>query len=166
MKKTIDPYTVRAFFNYDSETGVLSHAFSRPGVKRGKEAGTIDESGTEVSVRLYRRVMLGRSAFYAQRIIWVWMTGEQPDDVDHIDGDGLNNKWDNLRNVSHKRNGRNQRIHSTNTSGTAGVCYRAECNKWRARIMVDGKQLNLGTFADKGSAIEARKEAEVKHGFG
>lgn len=93
------------------------------------------------------------------------MTGEQPDDIDHIDGDGLNNKWSNLRSVSHNLNGKNQKMHTTNTSGVSGVYYRKDSGRWRAKIMVDNKQINLGTFKNKDDAIAARKEAEIKHNF-
>lgn len=163
MKKFIDPYEVRALFNYDKETGILTHSFSRRGAKRGKEAGTIDKSGTKNSVKLYRKVSVDYKLFYAHRIIWVMQTGEQPLEVDHIDGNGLNNKWENLRNVSHSVNGRNQKLFTTNTSGTAGVSFLKNSGRWRARIMVDDKAISLGNFIDKDQAIEARKQAELKY---
>lgn len=93
------------------------------------------------------------------------MTGEQPINIDHIDGNGLNNKWSNLRSVSHSVNGKNQKKHKTNTSGVSGVYYRKDSNRWRARIMVDDKAISLGTFKNKDDAIAARKEAEIKHNF-
>jgi len=54
------------------------------------------------------------------------------------------------------------KIHSSNTSGTGGITYRKDSNKWRARIMVDGKQIDLWTFKEKDEAIYARLKAEIE----
>lgn len=160
MKKIIDPEEARAVFNYDQKTGILTNRFSCYGPGKGREVGTIKKSGTKTSVRLYRRLLMNGKMFYAHRVIWVMMTGKQPDDIDHIDGNGLNNKWKNLRNGSHAKNGWNQKIHTTNTSGTSGVTYRKDNGKWRARIMINDKMINLGTFVNKQDAINSRKQAE------
>ncbi len=93
------------------------------------------------------------------------MTKEQPKEIDHIDGNGLNNKWSNLRSVSHSINAKNQKKHKNNTSGNSGVTFRKDSNKWRARIMVNDKSISLGTFLKKEDALSARIEAENKYYF-
>ena len=165
MVTFIDAKQVRTLFSYDPETGILTNSTGRGRASNGCESGTVHLGGAGRRGKAYRRVHLGDTFIYTHRIIWVMMTGEQPKEVDHKDGDGLNNKWENLRNVDHKTNGKNQKVHNTNTSGTAGVSYRTENRKWRARIMVNEKAINLGTFHDKGDAILARKLAEQKYGF-
>lgn len=161
MKKHIDYKLVRSRFHYDPETGVLTRKES------GAIAGSVDGSGPN-SDRPYKRASIycNKKNFiaYVHRIIWVWMTGQQPDNIDHIDGNGLNNKWSNLRSVPHKVNCKNQKIHTTNTSGISGVTKR-DNGKWRARIMVDGNMIDLGTFAEKESAVKARKQGEQKYFF-
>ena len=114
----------------------------------------------------YKMLWLNRKLQYAHRLIWETYRGVIPDgfQVDHIDGNGFNNKLSNLRVVSHKTNGRNQKMKSTNKSGVTGVS-RTSYNTWQARITVNRKSLHLGCFADKISAINARKDAEILYGF-
>jgi hypothetical protein len=65
--------------------------------------------------------------------------------VDHIDGDGLNNRRSNMRIVSRAENTCNRRITLKSTSGFKGVS--ADKGSWRAQISVGGKQRRLGHFA-------------------
>jgi len=163
MKNLIDVELARKTFAYNKEAGELSKISGR--APRNGKIGGIKRSGTEKSARHYLRLKLGGKFVYAHRLIWVIVTGEQPEDIDHIDGNGLNNKWNNLRSVSHSMNGRNQKLPSNNKSGIAGIFQRKENGRWRAKITVEGKVINLGTFKDKNDAIEARKQAEIEHGF-
>jgi hypothetical protein len=162
----INQDTLRLLFNYDPVTGELTNRVPRgPAAKIGEPSGGITLCGPKNSKKTYLRVCVDGRRLYSHRVIWMMMTGEFPECIDHIDGDSLNNKWSNLRNVSHRVNGKNQKIHSTNTSGHSGVTYRKDSGRWRSRIMVDDKMINLGTFKHKEDAIAARKEAEETHGF-
>lgn len=78
-------------------------------------------------------------------------------DIDHIDGNGLNNQKNNLRICSHSTNMRNCKTPITNTSGCKGVCWHN--NRWEARMKVNGKNINFGNFIDKNMAIESIKNA-------
>lgn len=154
---------VREIFNYDPETGIVTNKIPkvRKGiVDRNSVVGRKDLSGAKGSEKLYLRVYVNGKNFYLHRIIWVLMTGEQPEFIDHIDGNGLNNKWENIRNVSHLKNSHNQKIHKNNTSGASGVTYRKDSNRWRARIKVDGTMISLGTFETFDEAKTARMKAE------
>lgn len=84
-------------------------------------------------------------------------------DVDHIDGDSLNNRKSNLRICTHQQNGMNQKIRNTNKSGVKGVSRDNHRNMWRADICVDGKNLSLGRFKNFDEAVRVRKEAEIKY---
>ena len=167
MARYIDPIIVRLFFSYNKDTGVLVSKRDR-GIggrhKAGKAQGSLHKCGPKKEKEYLRLELLGYH-LYVHRIIWVLMTGEQPKEIDHIDGNGLNNKWSNLRSVNHKTNGRNQKKHITNTSGASGVTFRKDSGRWRARIMVDDVMISLGTFKNKDDAIKARKEAEKKYSF-
>lgn len=81
--------------------------------------------------------------------------------VDHIDHNPLNNQRSNLRIVSNGANLRNGRIRVNNTSGYRGVSFRD--NRWRARIKVNYKDINLGHYKEKEDAIKARQKAERKY---
>ena len=75
----------------------------------------------------------------------------------------MNNRWENIRSVSHSINGKNQKVHKTNTSGTSGITYRKDSGRWRSRIMVNGAMINLGSYENKEEAINARRQAEIKY---
>ena len=83
--------------------------------------------------------------------------------VDHIDKNTFNNKLSNLRITDRTNNVRNSSIGKNNTSGVIGVNFRKDRNKWRAFIMVDRKQISLGTYEDINEAIKARLEGELKY---
>lgn len=74
--------------------------------------------------------------------------------VDHIDGNGLNNRRSNLRLASHRQNLWNQRMRKDNTAGFKGITAYGT-NKWRAQIRSNGKRLHLGTFDTPEEAHEA-----------
>ncbi len=84
--------------------------------------------------------------------------------VDHIDGDGLNNRRTNLRICRQSENSKNRTGVATNPSGFKGVSWKASgCNKWRARIMVERKEIILGVFLNKDDAARAYDEAAMAY---
>jgi len=83
--------------------------------------------------------------------------------TDHINGDRRNNNVNNLRRATPTENNQNKSVQSNNTSETAGVSLVKKSNKWRARINVNGENIYLGLFSDKGDAIRVRHEAEYLH---
>jgi HNH endonuclease len=81
--------------------------------------------------------------------------------IDHIDGNDLNHKRDNLRPATKQENTWNRSRLTTNTSGYMGVTR----VQYRAQIMVDGRKINLGTFNDPAEAAKVRDLAAL-HCFG
>lgn len=67
----------------------------------------------------------GKGSFFIHRIIWVMINGsvDENNDIDHVDGNGLNNKHKNLREVPKTINSRNSRKRSDNKSGKSCVVY-------------------------------------------
>lgn len=85
--------------------------------------------------------------------------------VDHIDGNGLNCRRENLRVTDHTGNACNASLRSDNTSGYKGVGYNKKARKWVATIQKDGKRKHVGTFATPELAAEAyARAAEELHG--
>lgn len=111
----------------------------------------------------YRCGRLKRDYVMAHRVIWKLMTGDDPIQVDHIDGDRSNNRWDNLRDVTSAENHRNAARRSDNTSGVVGVYWDKRMRKWTASIVL--KSLYLGSYDSFEDAVAARKAAEVEYGF-
>lgn len=118
--------------------------------------------------RPYRRITFvyegKRRYFYEHRIAYVLMTGAWPKKMlDHRDGNGRNNKWNNLRDSDDARNQWNMRLPKNNTSGVIGVSWDRAAGKWRAMIRVHGKVIHLGRFVEFDDACAARREAEDKY---
>lgn len=63
---------------------------------------------------------------------------------DHIDGNGLNNCKDNLREVTNRQNAQNK--HGDKTSKYPGICWLKRDKRWQARIRVNGKRQYIGTY--------------------
>lgn len=79
--------------------------------------------------------------------------------VDHINGDGLDNRMANLREATMAQNNANRRLSSRNTSGFKGVCRYGR--QWRASIVHAGRKHHLGTFRDPLPAAHAYDAAAV-----
>jgi hypothetical protein len=93
------------------------------------------------------------------------MEGSIPDEVDHINHNRTDNRWNNLRAVTSKSNSRNQSKSIKNKSGVTGVHWDNLRNRWIAQIHIDYKTVHLGTFVEFHEAVNARKNAEVLYGF-
>ena len=161
-KKDIDPEFLRRHFHYDHETGV----FTRKSWVGARGRITKEVVYKVASGQKYVQIQIGDKNYLAHRLAFVYMLGAYPDlQVDHIDGDGSNNKWENLRLVTHKENAQhNVNGNRNNTTGLRGV-YRCR-KKWRACITVDLAQKHLGTFETKEAAhaayIAAKREAHFQ----
>jgi hypothetical protein len=83
-------------------------------------------------------------------------------EVDHADGDGLNNCRSNLRDGTEFRNRANTKMKSGNAAGFKGV-YRAESGNYVARIGVNKKQIYLGIYGTPGEAADAYDRAAVSY---
>ena len=93
-------------------------------------------------------------------VVWVLTTGKAPAKgmhIDHIDGDGSNNAYTNLREVDPSTNVHNQ--------SCKGYCWNRKAKKWHAQIRVSGKYIYLGYFETEEEARAAYVAAKKVHGF-
>jgi len=151
---------LKEILRYDPDTGIFTWLVRTANcVKIGEAAGGLNPAG-------YSGIRLKGRDYLAHRLAWLYMTDEWPkDQIDHINHIKDDNRIENLREVTHKENGRNRSMQKNNVSGCCGVCWYKPYNKWAAQIKVNGKQINLGCFDDLNNAIAARKAAEIKYGF-
>tara|TARA_Y100001937_G_C6957914_1_gene257587 strand:- start:45 stop:614 length:570 start_codon:yes stop_codon:yes gene_type:complete len=167
-----DAELLRERFIYNKETGELRWATGR---NVGKIAGYLYTSYYKKFKHKkipcqYWYVKLNGKKIYAHRIIWKMVTGEDLGKlgIDHINGDGRDNRWENLRKADGSQNAANREANPMSISGIKGV--RRMSNKvkgftYRADIYVEGEAISLGTYPTLQEAVRARAKAE-KQFFG
>ena len=84
-------------------------------------------------------------------------------DVDHRDGDGLNNQKTNLRRATHAGNASNIKVRRDSKSGLKGVYWSEKNRRWAAQIRTGGKQVWLGYFGSPEEAAHAYDHAAIKY---
>ena len=82
---------------------------------------------------------------------------------DHINSDTFDNHKGNFRQCSQQQNVFNSKLARNNNSGVMGVSWHTQSGKWRARIMLNRHEINLGLYNDFDNAAKARLEAEKKY---
>jgi len=150
---------VNKLFKYNPKTGILTNRINRsPRGKAGFTVGSSDGRG-------YLNTTIHGNPYKIHRIIFLYVNGYLPDQVDHIDGDRGNNKIKNLRPATNKENQQNSKISKNNTSGYKGVSWCKVRKKYIAKIYQNGKNNNLGGFDDPEVAAQALRIERVSiHG--
>lgn len=132
----------RKVLSYDESTGHFRWLVQRGPVKAGAAAGS--KLGDYLSIRVFGKTYL------SHRIAVLVVTGEWPTkgmDVDHIDGNKLNNAWANLRVVDKRTNNQNlRRARTGSRSGLIGAHWDGSVNKWLAGIRINGRNTYIGRF--------------------
>jgi len=143
---------------FDYKDGELIWKVSGHGITRGRVAGTIHSSG-------YRTIGIDRKIYKAHRLIFEYIHGYLPPILDHIDGDRLNNRIENLRSATRAQNQYNRKLNKNSSSGLKGVCFYKNYQKWMAYIRIDNKFINLGYYENKLEAARVANEARrERHG--
>lgn len=87
-----------------------------------------------------------QTTLYIHRLIMIATPSQE---IDHKNGNGLDNRRSNLRIVTRRQNQQNQRPQRNASSIYKGVSWDKSTGKWIAIIKADGKQYNLGRFRDE-----------------
>lgn len=139
---------------YDEERGVLVR---RKGKNAGKDAGYPHDG----YIRLGFSGSAGHRDLLAHRVIWAMKTGAWPvDRIDHRDGDGMNNRWGNLRPATMPQQMQNKGLYKNGKSGLTGASFHKRIGKWQSYINVDKKRRYLGYFDTAEEAHAAHLDAK------
>jgi len=154
-------------FIYEKETGNL--VWKKRGTPQwngrysGRVAGYVltDKRG-EVRRRC---ITINSIHIGAHRVIWEMHHGPIPDGLmlDHINGNPLDNRLENLRLATPIENARNSRMPKTSRSGLKGASWNAKRNAWESRIKTASAHKFLGYYATKEDAHEAYCRAAIEH---
>lgn len=150
-------------FTYDeSSPSCLRWKVSRVGgrgIRPGDVAGSIDSKG-------YWRVGISGKEYRVHRIVYHLVTGEPLDSdtqIDHINRNRLDNRFNNLRKVTNQQNQFNKRVLRNNTSGITGVVWYKPTSKWKVQMRLNKKTTHLGYFDNLLDAACCRKSAELSY---
>jgi hypothetical protein len=144
---------VRELLDYNPLTGDLLWwaGMHNNGVNAGDKAG-YSRNGR------YWVISIDGKKYLAHRLAWLLGCGEDPGefDVEHKDENKMNNRLDNLRLATRSQNKANQRK-------SKGYSLCRSTGRWKAKIGVNGKTLNLGRFATEEEARQAYVSAKLHH---
>jgi len=154
---------LKKIISYDPATGQFTRliATSSQG-PAGLIKGSIRRA---TSGKAYYCFKVLSQSHFAHRLAFILMVGSPPEQVDHKNGNGLDNRWSNLRASVNDRNAKNQRLRISNTSGQMGVSWHRKSNQWAIRINAHGRRINLGYRKDFQEAVAVRKAAELEYGY-
>lgn len=161
MKPT--PDELRSRLRYEPETGLL---YWRDGEKFAGRRAFVAVTKRGYHATTFRPRAGKQTSLSAHRVAWAIYHGEWPSgQIDHINGDKLDNRILNLRDVSNAVNAKNMALKSNNKSGVPGVFRHSQTGKWSAQINNGEKTIGLGCFDSFGDAVIARKAAERALGY-
>lgn len=147
------PSRLRELLDYDPGTGLV---VSR---KTGRTIGAPAGIGGRLQVQV------DGINVYVHRMAWAYVHDQWPEQqIDHINGDPVDNRIANLRLATNAENTQNKsRPRRDNVSGLLGVGFDKRTNRWRARIMCAGKSHHLGFYgtAEEAHAAYLRAKREL-----
>lgn len=149
---------LKELLDYDPETGQFTWRVTRSNkVRAGDFAGCIAHGRYQIQIDY--------SIYYAARLAVLWMTGELPENqVDHINCNPTDNRWDNLRPADDFQNGANRQARKGKKySDLKGVTFNKRKGRFEAAIRKNYRLIFLGYFDTAEEAHAAYCEAARKH---
>lgn len=144
---------------YDARIGRFVRTVKGKGMARVGLMGAILSTG-------YIQIQFKNFKFVQSHLVCLWFIGKLPgtnEQMDHISGNRLDDRPENLRLVSAALNARNHKMHSDNTTGYTGVYLTVQGMPYTASVKVNGTNKHLGTFSSAKNAAEARQAWLTAH---
>ena len=164
----LDPATGRLFWKpreprHFKESSKVS---SLDACRRWNAGFSGKEALTSINVHGYRAGRVLYHSLCAHTVIWAMTHGRWPEkEIDHINGDPLDNRPENLREATRSENEMNKLPGKRNSSGIKGVSWEKRRSKWRAQITANGEYKYLGSFGTRDEAESAYIAASIEmHG--
>ena len=149
----IKHYNNYSVSNYGNVSNDLTGRILKPGHRSGYHQVVLTNiNGEQITHKIHRLVAM---TFLKNPENKPW--------VDHIDGNRKNNNINNLRFATKSENSMNCKTSTRNTSGTKGVSWVKQSNRWRVTIMINSKAKHIDSFDKLTDAIAARKNAEDEY---
>lgn len=152
---------LKILMSYNNESGLFVRLVSNSNyTKVGDVVGSLQNNG-------YLAAQVDGRKYLMHRLAWLYVHGEFPEgDIDHINGERIDNRLINLRSVSRSVNLQNKKkADINNKSGLLGVCFDHGRSKWKAQIRLPYAKHNkmLGRFKTKEEAHQAYLIAKRKY---
>lgn len=146
-------------FTYDPETGILRWRHCRNAkTPAGRAVGCLNKAGYVVT-------LISKKNYSVHRLIWTLVYGEEPEEIDHINGLKGDNRLCNLRSCTRSQNAKNKGLFVSNSTGYKGVHW---CNRTKgfvASCKVNRVKKWLGRFPTAAEAHAAYVSyAQAQHG--
>ena len=155
--KNLTQEYVKHLFDYSD--GMLIRRIQKGKIgKVGTVAGAVNSTG---------RSQIGIDGVYylAHRIVYLWHHGNVPEFIDHIDGNPLNNRIENLRPATKLQNSWNMKTSANSTSGVKNVKWHKQSSKWDVTISHNKERKTIGRFKHFDDAVSAAIAArKLLHG--
>ncbi len=162
MTKQITQERLKELVHYDSETGIFiwkTKTSKYSHIKIDDIVGGINKKSGYIQTRIDGK------KYQLHRLIWLYMYGYMPKQIDHINQARADNRICNLREVNNQDNHKNRTRNINNTSSVTGVSWHKRIKKWSSQITINGKQIHLGYFIEFHKAVDIRKNHEALYGF-
>lgn len=149
---------LKEILDYDTDSGVFRWRVKKARwTKIGSKTGCDNKSGHLV-------IRIDQKNYLCHRLAWLYIYGKWPtEQIDHINGDGCDNRICNLRQATHAQNTRNVRRHRDSESKYKGIYIDKRVGRWVAKICVNKKSIHIGIYKNEEMAAKAYDTAALKY---
>jgi hypothetical protein len=145
-----------ALLEHQQDGRLLRKVTTNPRAKAHTYSGSPNKAG-------YLRTRVLGKLYYNHHLVWFLHHGAWPSALDHINGNKGDNRLENLRACDQSQNMRNMASRAGSKTGVKGVGWRPDKQRYRARIVVNGKEMCLGHFLTLEEARSVVEAARTKY---